>query len=153
MPWTARDAYLKANYSYDPLTGFVTYQGRITGSDCHGYLQVHNKHGTFRIHRLGWFLHYGSWPSDQLNHKNGDKKDNRIDNLEEATAQQNKQHSWIRNGDEDSCIRVRRTDRGKDHYFVQVKVNGKRVSRTFKTIEAARVYRDKLRGEWNAVDS
>jgi hypothetical protein len=44
-------------------------------------------------HVLAWFYTHGVWPADQLDHINGDKSDNRIDNLRIATASQNKANS------------------------------------------------------------
>lgn len=146
MPWTSRDAYLYKNYIYDPITGYIQYKGRITGSqDTRGYLQVHSKHGMLRAHRLAWFLHYGEWPQDQINHKNGILTDNRLDNLEVVTASQNKRHDWTLRGGENVCIRIRVTKSGKTRYFVQVKDITSKVSKTFGTIEAARAWRDTMR--------
>jgi len=44
---------------------------------------------TFFAHRVAWFLSYGEWPSDQIDHINRNKSDQRLSNLRAATAQQN----------------------------------------------------------------
>jgi hypothetical protein len=36
------------------------------------------------IHKLIWLYHHGNWPKN-IDHKNGDNHDNRIENLREAT--------------------------------------------------------------------
>ena len=41
-------------------------------------------------HRLVWMYHYGMFPEKQLDHINRVKTDNRIENLREATASQNR---------------------------------------------------------------
>ena len=64
--------------------------GQQFGS-CHngGYRRGMLKSKNCYEHRLIWFYHYGKWPKDQLDHINGIKDDNRIENLREATKQQN----------------------------------------------------------------
>lgn len=52
------------------------------------------RHGKFnnklyREHRLIWLLIKGSWPKSDLDHINGVRDDNRIENLRECNDQQN----------------------------------------------------------------
>lgn len=62
-----------------------------------GYLQLNlynkfHKRKMFSVHRLVMFAFHGI--SDlQVNHKNGDKSNNRIDNLEYVTQTENNQHA------------------------------------------------------------
>jgi len=54
-----------------------------------GRLQVGIK-GTARyVHRLIWLHQTGSWPTDQIDHVNGNPHDNRIENLREISAEGN----------------------------------------------------------------
>ncbi len=43
----------------------------------------------YYCNRLAWLFVYGRWPHDQIDHINGDRLDDRIANLREATPQQN----------------------------------------------------------------
>lgn len=58
---------------------------------------IHNKHGyremnldgvRKKVHHVVWFLHRGEWP-EMLDHINGIRDDNRIENLRECTAAEN----------------------------------------------------------------
>jgi len=54
-----------------------------------GYRYVSIDRVTYLEHRLVWFYCYGEWPKCDIDHINGDKKDNRIENLRLATVSQN----------------------------------------------------------------
>ena len=63
--------------------------GGVAGTkDSHGHLQVYVNGGTYLVHRLIRFLLKGNWPKE-LDHINGIRDDNRIENLREVTRQQN----------------------------------------------------------------
>lgn len=83
---------------YNPLTGKLIWlkdkgpnakQGQeagVTRSD--GYIQIEFKRKKYLAHRLAWLLHYGKLPV-QLDHINGVRADNRLDNLREVTSREN----------------------------------------------------------------
>lgn len=81
--------------------GKSTFVGRILNpkTDDHGYIRItlHKKGRgkTIRIHRIIMETFHGECPSGmEVNHKNGDKTDNRLSNLEYVTLQENMHHSW-----------------------------------------------------------
>lgn len=54
-----------------------------------GYIGIMIDGKRYYAHRIAWALHHGKHPTDQLDHINGIKTDNRIVNLREATNSQN----------------------------------------------------------------
>lgn len=54
-----------------------------------GYRSVMVDGKRHQVHRLVWFMEKGSWPENQIDHINGDKLDNRIENLREVTNAEN----------------------------------------------------------------
>ena len=55
--------------------------GAITSGRSGGYKAVGINYKKYKLHRLIWLWHYGSWPENQLDHINRIRTDNRIENL------------------------------------------------------------------------
>ncbi len=92
-------ALISKRLCYDPLTGDCVWVycpehpgsvGRIAGSvRKDGYLKISVKGRKLAGAHIAWFLYGGKWPDLDLDHINGIRSDNRIDNLRLATQQQN----------------------------------------------------------------
>lgn len=66
------------------------YIGKPAGAiEGRGYLQASVDGQSYQVHRLVWKHVTGKDPADQLDHINGDKLDNRIENLEEVDNREN----------------------------------------------------------------
>lgn len=60
-----------------------------------GYLQVKVDGYAFRVHRIIYLLQTGAWPNGEIDHINGDKTDNRMENLYACTTRQNQQNRAV----------------------------------------------------------
>lgn len=84
--------------SYDPETGVLTWArnsgkkktGDAVGSfHSGGYIELRVDGYRMFAHQAAWLLMTGNWPESQVDHRNGDRCDNRWDNLRKAVQQQN----------------------------------------------------------------
>lgn len=92
--------------SYDPATGVLTWKvsiglgrpGKAVGSlSRYGYVKTQISGVYYMAHRVAWLHFYGEWPPGMIDHINGKRSDNRIENLRLATYQQNAWNTAPRN--------------------------------------------------------
>lgn len=79
-------AEAKSTYQYNPDTGEILKRvddglKRIGHIDSRGYISILHSGVTIKAHRLAYALYHGEWPSNELDHVNRIKTDNRIVNL------------------------------------------------------------------------
>ena len=97
---------MKKNYTYDAATGRLTSSrlGRLvrgTKRNKKGYLSVlcrlDKRQVHINLHHAVWAVCNGRWPAQQIDHINGNKHDNRIENLREVSGSENMMntlYSW-----------------------------------------------------------
>jgi len=122
--------------SYCPDTGafkrLVRTSNRVNVGDIAGnkmstgYWAICVDGRQYLAHRLAWFYVHGFWPSDQIDHINGIRGDNRIANLREATRAQNQQNFRRARSDSSSGIIGVRADRKRGKWIAEIQVNGAR---------------------------
>lgn len=107
------------------------YLNKVAGSIYStGYLMVTLPGGRrFSAHRLVWLWVYGEWPKHNIDHINGNRSDNRIENLRDVTGSVNNENrrsaditnksrilgaSWI---EKRKRYQVTIQSHGKDYYL------------------------------------
>ncbi|EBV2055741.1 HNH endonuclease [Salmonella enterica subsp. enterica serovar Braenderup] len=120
------------------------YDHPIGSVDDKGYLRVSlTRDGVrrlFKVHRLIYWIHTGVWAAGHVDHINGNTLDNRIENLREATAQQNQCNRFNPQYSPTGYVGVLKENKT---YAAQVRVNGKnKYVRGFHDAKHAALFRD-----------
>lgn len=90
-------AELRRNFSYDPETGVFeriralggAKVGYVPSAGSEGYVRVRLCGRTYGAHRLAWLWVHGELPTGEIDHRNGNKSDNRISNLRDSSHADN----------------------------------------------------------------
>lgn len=133
-------------FSYNPDTGIVSWKVKRQGPaklNCqagslsnYGYYKIKFNGRMYLAHHIAWYLHYGEFPSSDLDHINRVRTDNRISNLRLATRSLNSQNRGIPSSNKTGFAGVVKHKTGK--FQAQIKANGKyKYLGLFITAEAA----------------
>jgi len=124
---------LKEALDYNPMTGLFTWLERRSGVK-HGSTAGCIEQGRYCLirldglkhyaHRLAWFYTHGTWPESQIDHVNGDKLDNRIGNLRQATPLENSQNQPVSSRNTSGHIGVV-WHKPSGKWIAQIKVRGR----------------------------
>lgn len=131
--------------------------GKIIGHDSgQGYLYASLSGSMFAVHRMIWFMCHGRWPKLQIDHINGERADNRIENLRLATHAENCRNAR-RPVTNKSGIKGVWYDKKYNKFQAYINVNDKQIwLGRFFTIEEAAAARmiaaNKLHGEYARHD-
>jgi hypothetical protein len=108
---------LRKLFDYDPVTGVLTHRNRLREAfpSKRAWLTWQTRYAgkpagwknkdawtvtvtdagikhKILAHRLIWAIAHGCWPAEQIDHRNGNPSDNRLDNIREATRAENGQN-------------------------------------------------------------
>lgn len=134
---------LRGHLSYDPETGDFFWlkrgrgrqAGRPAGSRTQVYPRIKIGFQTFLSHRLAWFYVYGEWP-EEIDHINGDPRDNRLCNLRACTRAQNSRNQRATSRSKSG---VRGVSKKFRRWQVQITHDGmERYVGSYETLEEAR---------------
>lgn len=88
-----------------------------------------------RAHHVAWALHYGAWPTMDIDHINGDRDDNRISNLRQVTRSENCRNTFLRRNNTSGVMGV---SKNKNRWIAYIYDQGRhRTLGRFKTLEEA----------------
>lgn len=130
------------------IAGRVDWRGPITP----GRSTVRYEGRFYPPAHLIWVLHYGYWPDQIVDHRDGNRKNTKIDNLREATYQQN-QFNKVGFGQYPKGVVFKDDARRKKPWSARIRINGRKVPiGAYATMEeAAEAYRqaaEKYQGEF-----
>ena len=92
---------LRKLLDYDHASGIFIWRvnrGRVMAGivagyyDKEGYISIKIDGIQYKAHRLAWFYETGEWPTMNLDHRDGNRSSNQLDNLRLATQHQNMQN-------------------------------------------------------------
>lgn len=93
---------LREFLEYDPTSGLFIWRitrgsrakaGDVAGNrHSSGYIVINTDGRLYYGHRLAWLYVYGAWPTNQIDHCDGNRANNRFSNLREATNAENAQN-------------------------------------------------------------
>lgn len=106
------------------------WNGRWAGKEAftctmnNGYRQGNVNNTLYLAHRIIWLLCHGEWPTDQIDHINGERSDNRIANLRVVTCAENLRNMGLRPSNKSGVHGVS-WENYTNKWKVQIKVDGK----------------------------
>ena len=120
---------LRKLLNYDPDTGLLTWRVReegtivpdrrrrgwntrfagktaMTADNGDGYYRGHIGKVNMFAHRVAWAIHYGHWPDGELDHINGNRKDNRVVNLRLVARSENMRNRKVPSNNSSGVVGV-----------------------------------------------
>ena len=97
--WTAADQAARFNTRYAGREAFTAIDGK-------GYLCGSVLNRLYRAHQVAVAIASGEWPSEEVDHINGDRTDNRQCNLRAVSRGENMKNICLRSDNTSGCVGV-----------------------------------------------
>jgi len=107
---------LKELLSYDSTTGLFYWKvsrrgsfgrvGALAGWEQYGYKYISIDSKNYPVHRLAWLYTFGYFPENQIDHKDRNRSNNRIDNLREVSAMCNSRNRGVMDSNTSGIVGV-----------------------------------------------
>lgn len=126
---------LRESLSYDPTTGILTRlknfgqwrAGSIAGTlNEYGYIQIYFLGKIYKAHRLAWAIQFGYFPLNDLDHIDGNRSNNKLENLREATRSENLQNTKPRINNTSGFKGVTQSSRNPNIWTAHINHSGKK---------------------------
>ena len=137
---------LRDIFNYNPDSGVFSWRqgrgpvkaGHVAGTvNARGYRYITINKRFYLAHRLAWLHFYGVWPEGEVDHKNQNKSDNKIENLRDVTHSQN-MHNRPKYANNNSGFRGVSWNRSLALWRAEISVNKKKIHLGyFNTAESA----------------
>lgn len=99
----------------------------FTTKDNRGYLNGVIFNRRLKAHRVAYAMHHGKWPKNQVDHMDGDRTNNKILNLRDATNQENARNMTKSSRNTSGTIGVTWHKHSR-LWHAKIRANGKNVS-------------------------
>lgn len=105
---------IKRNGAIHPTAGYINHAGYVV-------VTIFKK--AYMAHRIAWHIHFGYEPDGQVDHKNRNRSDNRIENLRLASGIQNRQNRTLNKNNSSGASGVNWI-KGKNKWRAEIGANG-----------------------------
>ena len=120
---------LRRRYHYDPDNGIFrngSATGKIAGVvSSFGYLKIKFDSREIMAHRLAWLYVNGRWPTDQIDHMDGDKLNNRMANLRDVVQTLNMQNQRVAHKGSATGLLGTYWHKRQNTFYAQIRVDKK----------------------------
>ncbi len=126
---------LRELLSYDETSGEFRWKvkpckgrhvGDVAGNlNTNGYVQIRIKGKLYMSHRLAWLYVHGEWPKDQIDHIDGNRSNNRLNNLRSVS---NRENACNQKSHREGRLFGSHYSKHDKKWRARIEINGKRIS-------------------------